>query len=595
MSIPGGHYLRTLRRRWGERDDVYRTLYFTPVIVCVAILGATLLTWQGSVQSLERDISLSANTRMDSLEQTIGQRLASYEQILKGGVGFFQGSDRVTHQEWNNYLEAFVLEDQRWGVEELGYAQVIKAADVPAVTDRLKQDGVADFAIRPSKPPRTEYAAAIFIKPANRESKPFYGKDLYIDEVRRTAAYRARDNDATAMSGRRTLEVAGSPKIGFLVLSPHYELGRPTSTVEQRRSELLGYVYASFSAEVFFKGTSDPEQERTLGYQINVEGDATPMYESANFATLAKTGDARKIDRTFTIYGVKWNINYVLDPARLVSSAQSNRPLSVIIAGVVAAIFATTIIVLVLRGRARELAAQKERAVELAKDELLSLASHQLRTPATGVKQYLGMVLQGFVGRVPARQRELLDRAYASNDRQLRIINEILHLAKIESGRIVLARQDVDVNELITDVVNEQQGDIDEAGHHLAVRLPRKPVIINADIHSLRMVIENVLSNAIKYTLPGGTITIRVYKKNREAYIVVKDTGVGIAPADMKKIFEQFSRLPNAMSQQVGGTGIGLYLAKHLVELHGGSVEVQSQPDAGSTFTIVLPDGKEEV
>jgi signal transduction histidine kinase len=168
-------------------------------------------------------------------------------------------------------------------------------------------------------------------------------------------------------------------------------------------------------------------------------------------------------------------------------------------------------------------------------------------------------------------------------------------LAKIESGRIVLARQDVDINELITDVVSEQQGDLNDANHRLVVKLPKQPIVISVDIHSLRMVIENVLSNAIKYTLPGGTISLRVHRKDSLTYIKIKDTGVGIAPADTKKIFEQFSRLPNAMSQAVGGTGIGLYLAKHLVELHGGTIEVSSRPGQGSTFTIVLPDGKEPV
>jgi signal transduction histidine kinase len=594
MTIPGSHYLRALKQRWGERDDVFGTLYITPVIVCAAILGATLLTWQGSVQSLERDISVAAHSRMDSLEQTIGQRLASYEQILKGGVGLFQGSDNVTHAEWNNYLEAFVLEDQRWGVEELGYALVFEASKLPAVTAGLQQDGITNFAIRPKRPARPVYAAATFIKPTDARKSPLYGRDLYADEQLRAAAHRARDNDATAISGR-ILPDDSTPSTGFVIFSPHYSLGASTTSTKERRSALLGYVYAIFSANTFFQGTSDPHQEETLGYRISVAGDDAALYESANFTALANTSDARQIDRSFKVYGVQWDIRYVLNAAKLVSSAQSNRPLSVIIAGAVAAIFATTIIVLVLRGRARELADQKERAVELAKDELLSLASHQLRTPATGVKQYLGMVLQGFVGRVPTRQRELLDRAYASNDRQLRIINEILHLAKIESGRIVLARQDVDVNELITDVVNEQQGEIDDAEHHLVVRLPKKPVIINADLHSLRMVIENVLSNSIKYTLAGGTITLKVYKKGGFAYIEVKDTGVGIAPADIKKIFEQFSRLPNAMSQQVGGTGIGLYLAKHLVELHGGTVEVVSEPEKGSTFTIMLPNGKEGV
>ena len=108
------------------------------------------------------------------------------------------------------------------------------------------------------------------------------------------------------------------------------------------------------------------------------------------------------------------------------------------------------------------------------------------------------------------------------------------------------------------------------------------------------MAIENLVSNAIKYTPAGGEIVIRVRRDDRAAYIKVKDTGVGIASGDIEKLFKQFSRLPNEMSLRVGGTGIGLYLAKHLVELHGGRIEVSSSPDHGSLFTIVLPLRKEE-
>jgi len=255
---------------------------------------------------------------------------------------------------------------------------------------------------------------------------------------------------------------------------------------------------------------------------------------------------------------------------------------------VTAGLIAYTVLLLI-RARAHNLSTEKERAVELAKDELLSLASHQLRTPATGVKQYIGMVLQGFAGKVPQTQRKLLEKAYASNDRQLRIINEILHLAKIESGRIVLAKQLTNLNELASDVINEQKPDIQAAKHSISVAMPKSPMVIYADIHMLRMAIENLLSNAIKYTPRGGKIMVKIYKNNAEAIIEITDNGVGIKAGDIDIIFRQFSRLSNVMSQQVGGTGIGLYLAKHLVELHNGRVTVQSEPGKGSTFSIVMP------
>ena len=257
----------------------------------------------------------------------------------------------------------------------------------------------------------------------------------------------------------------------------------------------------------------------------------------------------------------------------------------------VSAVLAPIVLALVVRANSDDINAQKQHAVEVAKDELLSLASHQLRTPATGVKQYVGMVLQGYAGKVPAKQRTLLEKAYASNDRQLRIINEILHMAKIGSGRIVLAKQPTSLNELVADIVSEQLPDIESSKHKITVILPKKPLVVSADTHMLRMAIENVLSNAIKYTPLGGRIKVRVSSTNTQAVVSVQDSGVGINDTDIDKIFHQFSRLQNEMSQQVGGTGIGLYLAKNLAELHNGSIEVSSRSGVGSTFTIRLPLG----
>ena len=268
----------------------------------------------------------------------------------------------------------------------------------------------------------------------------------------------------------------------------------------------------------------------------------------------------------------------------------ANVPLGeILLFGTFTAALIAYIVLILIQARAKEMYRQKERAIKIAQDELLSLASHQLRTPATGVKQYVGMVLQGFAGDISEDQRTLLEKAYASNDRQLRIINEILHMAKIGSGRIVLAKKPINLNDLVADVVNEQRGDIEAAAHAAEIKLPRKPITLPADIHMLRMAVENLLSKAIKYTPRGGKIAVHVYKEGGDAKIEITDTGIGIKPSDIGKIFRQFVRLENETSQQVGGTGIGLYLAKHLVELHGGSVSVQSQPGLGSTFTISLP------
>lgn len=585
-------YVSAAKRLGGLVAPVYHSLLFPPFVVFMAIMVASVFGWQSATHSLTQDIDSAVDSRTLALENDIGVSLNAYEQVLRGGVGLFQGSDEVTARDWRNYLDAFNLASDHPGVQGIGYAKVIRGDQLKALQAFMAEQEVHDFAIRPAEPPREQYAPVIFLQTIAAKTPAAFGFDLYSDPAREQALFRARDTTETTITGRLKLNTAdtSTPPIGFNMYAPYYGTTAPPSE-SARHEQVQGYVFAAFRAHVFFRNIVERVDSRAMGFSVVVWGDPTgqPLYESEGFQTISHQRDVVRTSRAYHTYGQTWRIRYVLDAGHLVSDVQLRRPEGVLFFGFFSAILISTIIWLLLRARARQLLVQKEQAVELAKDELLSLASHQLRTPATGVKQYIGMVLQGFAGKVKPDQRMLLEKAYASNDRQLRIINEILHLAKIDAGRIILARQETNVNELVNDVVNEQLPDIKNAGHFIKLQLLKRPLILNTDTHMLRMAVENILSNAVKYTPTNGRIKIRVYKDKQNAYIELKDNGVGIKPADLELIFKQFSRLPNEMSQQVGGTGIGLYLAKHLVQLHGGTIHVQSAPHKGSAFTIVLP------
>lgn len=572
---------------------MFRSLYFPPAVIFAVILVATMFGWQAANAALSQDIAAAADSRTDAAEQTLRERMVTYGQILHGSAGLFRSSNEVTLKEWNNFLNAFTIDKELSGIQGIGYIKVFKHGELDSIKSSMARHGVTDFNITPLESPRDEYAAVLYIHAVESEQNPPYGYDMYSEATRRSTMYKARDNGDIAMTPRIGLLPAdpASPRYGFNLYTPYYGRDDPQATTEQRQKSLEGYVYASFRANEFFENVMKRADSKNAGFRVIAGTDGTKelMYESPAYAKISRRPQATQVTRQAELYGQTWTINFAYETGALVSDEQLGRPDIILFFGAFSAVLISLIVLLLLRARARELSTQKEKAVELAKDELLSLASHQLRTPATGVKQYIGMVLQGFAGKVPASQRSLLEKAYASNDRQLRIINEILHLAKIDSGRIVLAKQITNLNDLVTDIVNEQRPDIETARHRLKLSLPKHPITVNADTHILRMAIENLLSNAIKYTPRGGGINIRVFKDRQRARVSIQDTGVGINSGDRDKIFRQFSRLPNEMSQQVGGTGIGLYLAKHLVELHKGTIDVKSEPGKGSTFTIGLP------
>ncbi len=242
----------------------------------------------------------------------------------------------------------------------------------------------------------------------------------------------------------------------------------------------------------------------------------------------------------------------------------------------------------------RELQQREEMLTALseAKDEFILLASHQLRTPATGVKQYLNLILQGFVGEVPEHIREMVAKANDSNERQIDLINDLLQVARLDAGKVILARRPHDIQKIIIDVAAEQGTAIRGRNQELVVEVSEKPVIAYVDEQRLRMVFENIIDNASKYTPQGGKIKVTATTDNKWLKVGIKDTGVGIKPDDLKRLFTKFSRLPNELSNVVGGTGLGLYWASRIVELHSGTITVKSTPGKGSEFIVFIPVGR---
>ena len=226
-----------------------------------------------------------------------------------------------------------------------------------------------------------------------------------------------------------------------------------------------------------------------------------------------------------------------------------------------------------------------------SKDEFISLASHQLRTPATAIKQLLGLILEGFEGEVPQNIRNLLEKTYESNERQINIVNSLLKVAQVDSGKVTLRKSSHDLNDVVKSLVKQYTGIIQEKSQSISVDLQEKPVFGYIDEHYYRMALENILDNASKYTEAGGDITIRSEVDNGQAVVSVTDSGVGISPENIHSLFVKFNRIPNDMSHKVAGSGLGLYWVEKVIDLHQGKIEVNSELGKGTTFSVKVPKG----
>jgi PAS domain-containing protein/anti-sigma regulatory factor (Ser/Thr protein kinase) len=229
------------------------------------------------------------------------------------------------------------------------------------------------------------------------------------------------------------------------------------------------------------------------------------------------------------------------------------------------------------------------KTLEEAKGDFVSLASHQLRTPATIVKQYLLLLMDGYAGEMTDEQRQFITNAFESNERQIKIINDLLGVVQLEAGRFKLRKTKTDLVQLTREAVSLRQKTAQTTRHHLRFRQRRQKLVCTVDAEQLKIAIENVIENAVKYSPSGTNIIVSVLQSGRYAKITVKDHGIGIAKEDIPHMFEKFIRIDNEISVKAGGSGLGLFWVAKIIDLHKGRIEVASRPGEGTMFTLLLP------
>lgn len=254
----------------------------------------------------------------------------------------------------------------------------------------------------------------------------------------------------------------------------------------------------------------------------------------------------------------------------------------------------------------RGLRAANEKLQELdrLKSNFIATVSHELRTPLTSVIGYSEMLLEGMAGALNTEQRDYVRTILEKGESLLGLIGQVLDLSRIESGNVIIAKTATDPRELIRLCVSDvaPQAAKRELKIEVEVADDVTPIVIDAD--KIRRVITNLLGNAVKFTMPGGRIDVRasitesstsdgdrfeVAERKRALRLEVSDTGIGIPPETLDRIFDTFFQVDNSSTRQFGGTGLGLSIARNFVAAHGGKIEVSSRPGEGSTFTVTLP------
>lgn len=235
-----------------------------------------------------------------------------------------------------------------------------------------------------------------------------------------------------------------------------------------------------------------------------------------------------------------------------------------------------------------DIANKKLQELDKLKDEFVSLASHELRTPMTAIKGSLSTILEGYAGEISKESREFLAAAYNENDRLIRLVNNLLNISRIEAGRFTFTINKISMSKLINEVVGNLQMSAKEKNLSLTFNQVGVLPMVMADEDKVREVLINLIGNALKFTHKGG-VSVAANVKDNMLVISVSDTGSGISREDQDLLFKKFSQVQGSYAKQTGGTGLGLYISKQIIEGLKGSVWLESTLGKGSTFYFSLP------
>lgn len=243
----------------------------------------------------------------------------------------------------------------------------------------------------------------------------------------------------------------------------------------------------------------------------------------------------------------------------------------------------------------------KERTTELAKlneelkklnkvkSDFISAVSHELRTPLTSIKGYASILIAGKLGELSPSQKERLEKIDKHSNSLAHLINNLLDIARIESGKVQMDIKETALREMLDSIIDIITPQVKEKDISLKINIKTKIDKIKADRNQLERVFLNLLSNATKFTPEKGKIAIDIEEKDKSIQFSVEDTGIGIPKEDIPKMFEEFFRASNALDQNIKGTGLGLSLVKKIVEAHNGKIWVESELGKGTRFSFTIP------
>jgi signal transduction histidine kinase/ActR/RegA family two-component response regulator len=573
---------------------------WTPYLVLLVALILTVCATAYLAHSFQVKERERFENEVRAVTNRLSERMDTYTELLRGTRGLTVAANgRPSLAQFRAYTRSLELEQSFPGIQGIGFARRSDRADLPHLVAEMRGLGFEKYNVRPSGP-RSEYFPIVYLEPEDQRNVTALGFDMFVESVRRAAMVQARDRGEPALSGRVVLvqEIDPVKQFGFLLYLPVYRKDRPTSTVEQRRAALLGFVYSPFRVDDLFQAILGPPENRNILVEV-FDGASTAddqvLYGSES-RLRALAGDRFVGTRELFVAEHRWTLRFRTAPRFDRSTSTAVIPLAFTGGLAISALlFALTL----TQSRQREQAVRVSqelwrtgealREASRAKDEFLAMLGHELRNPLGAISNALQVMAAREISDPHLRHaRSVIERQIRH---QTRLIEDLLDVSRVNSGKISLRHEPVELKEVVSRAVEGLQWAVEEQQHHLTVQLPEEELWVKGDAVRLEQIVTNLLHNAIKYTPGGGGVELTLQAEGDEAVLRVRDTGVGISPEMLERIFDVFTQAQTSIDRSKGGLGLGLTLVRNLVRMHGGSVSAASLGiGRGSEFIIRLPE-----
>lgn len=561
----------------------------TAWLVLVLSIVITALGWVLSSQAIEKRANDRFSFEVRDAQERIQSRINQYQQILRGGVAFFDAHTSVNREHWQVYVASLNLQRELPGVQGFAFAERVSPDTLEQYENRIRAEGFPNYSVTPPGE-REVYFPITLIEPFDERNQRAFGYDMFSEPVRREAMRRAMDTGQPTVSGLVQLKQGDerNPAQGFLIYLPVYTQGVDLSSVDSRRQAIRGFVYSPFVASDLMQNVLGNEKI-PLHFQLYDAESMVPeslIYDSASGVDTPQ--QLQQFDHTHAVTvpvelsGRTWTARFESTPD-FDRDVHSSLPNLILLAGGTIDLMLFLTIYSLVQQRRRQSASN-------AKSQFLANMSHEIRTPLNAILGFNTLLGEQLTD---PQAKEYVKQVQEASEQLLGMVEDVLSFSQIEAGSIRIENIEFDLHDRVRRTLRLFTAKAQLKGLNLELEMDAMtPLMVKGDPARYGQVLSNLLNNAIKFS-DSGVVRVKVQADRldmQEAVICteVHDQGIGFDVNEFERLTRPFEQADNTATRRFGGSGLGLAICKRLTELMGGELFVASVPQAGSVFGFTL-------